>query len=371
MRENFAFLIHPLSLRRDVARKYPRLARRLPERILEAFALLWPPVYLSSVSGVRSQATGRRLEGWLFACPLSPAQMLHLRPEFVYRKVVRAGRMAQRCGARILGLGAYTAVVGDGGRTIANRLEIPVTTGNSLTVASAVETLRRAAQVRGRDMSDCRVAVVGATGSIGAACAEMLAPLSRALIMVGRDAGRLAAAVARVTGAEPGARVFPTTCVADIERADVVLSATSSASPVIQPEHLKRGAIVCDIARPLDVSSRVTRERADVWVIEGGVWRVPGRADFGFNLGLPAGQAYACMVETMVLALEQRYERYSLGKYIDVTRAKEIFRLALDHGFGLAAFERGKREVLDEHKGAAGTAGIHDAAWAPRTLQVR
>jgi predicted amino acid dehydrogenase len=118
-----------------------------------------------------------------------------------------------------------------------------------------------------------------------------------------------------------------------IIEADAVLSTTNAAWPIIQPEHLKRGAVVCDVALPPDVSPRVARERQDVLLIEGGVMDVPGDVDFGFNFGLPPGQAYACMCETMALALEGRYESYSLGKQIKPDRVQEIVQLARRHGF--------------------------------------
>ena len=60
---------------------------------------------------------------------------------------------------------------------------------------------------------------------------------------------------------------------------------------------------------------------------------VPGEVDFGFDFGLPPGKAYACMAETMVLALEGRYECYSLGKEIQVGQVREIAQLARKHGF--------------------------------------
>ena len=41
---------------------------------------------------------------------------------------------AEKLGAKIVGLGAFTAVVGDAGITVARNLNIPVTTGNSYTV---------------------------------------------------------------------------------------------------------------------------------------------------------------------------------------------------------------------------------------------
>jgi fatty aldehyde-generating acyl-ACP reductase len=94
---------------------------------------------------------------------------------------------------------------------------------------------------------------------------------------------------------------------------------------------------VCDVASPSDVSPRVALERDDVLIIGGGVVDVPGEPDFGFDFGLPAGQAYACMAETMVLALEGRYESYSLGKQVRVEQVREIAQLARKHGFTLSA----------------------------------
>ncbi len=62
---------------------------------------------------------------------------------------------------------------------------------------------------------------------------------------------------------------------------------------------------------------------------------VPGEVDFHFNFGLAPGQAYACMAETMVLALEEKYTSYSLGKQMQTERVREIAQLARKHGFRL------------------------------------
>ncbi len=62
---------------------------------------------------------------------------------------------------------------------------------------------------------------------------------------------------------------------------------------------------------------------------------VPGEVDFHFNFGLAPGKAYACMAETMVLALEERHESYSLGKQMQPERVREIAKLAHKHGFKL------------------------------------
>ncbi len=332
----FAFVVHPIDPKRDIARKYPGLARVLPPAIIELMARLWPPVYLSRITGIRSKVTSREIEGVLLACSLTAQQMLRLPPRAVYRKVVQAGSLAQDLEARILGLGAFTSVVGDGGLTIAERLQIPVTTGNSLTVSFAVEALEEVASRRGIPLMMASVAVIGATGSIGLACAEMLAPLTRDLLLVGREEERLAQARARVE--ERGALdVEITTAMSAVRTSDLVLSATNSTRPVVLPHHLKRGAVVCDVALPPDVSPRVQQEREDVFVIEGGTVSVPGNLDTEFDFDLPAGKTYACMAEVMVLALEERYESYSLGKRISIEKAYEIAHLAHKHGFRVSA----------------------------------
>ena len=55
------------------------------------------------------------------------------------------------------------------------------------------------------------------------------------------------------------------------------------------------------------------------------------------NIGLPPGVVYACMAETVVLALEGRYETFTVGRNIEWEKVKEIYRLGLKHGMRLAA----------------------------------
>ncbi|MCG0279034.1 MAG: shikimate dehydrogenase, partial [Thermanaeromonas sp.] len=108
------------------------------------------------------------------------------------------------------------------------------------------------------------------------------------------------------------------------------------------------GAVVCDVARPRDVSRRVAEERDDVLVIEGGVVEVPGEVDFHFNFGYPPGLAYACMAETMILALEGRLESFTLGRDLTVEQVDEISRLARKHGFRLAGLRSFERPLPEE-----------------------
>src|SRR5512138_2719142 len=172
--DSFAFIIHPIDPKRDVSRKFPLLGKVLTERQIDFFSTFFPPVYLSEIEGIRSQATGKRVKGWFIACPYTPRRMLQLPVRTVYNKIIQTGRMAESLGAKILGLGAYTSVVGDAGVTIAKALDLPVTTGDAFTVSIAVQSMAAAADAMGIPLKGASAAVVGANGSIGRVCAELL-----------------------------------------------------------------------------------------------------------------------------------------------------------------------------------------------------
>ena len=143
--DSFAFIIHPIDPKRDVSRKFPFLGRILSEGQINFFSTFFPPIYLSEIEGIRSETTGKEIKGWFIACPYTPSRMLSLPQKIVYNKIIQTGRMAEKLGAKMLGLGAFTSVVGDAGVTIAKSLDVPVTTGDAYTISIAVEALREAA----------------------------------------------------------------------------------------------------------------------------------------------------------------------------------------------------------------------------------
>jgi len=186
-----------------------------------------------------------------------------------------------------------------------------------------------------------------------------LAGESARLILVGRNIEPLETLRDQCTGR--GADVSASTDVSAIYEADLILAVTSAVHAVIEPQHLKPGAVVCDVARPRDVSRRVAAERDDVLVIEGGMVEVPGAPDFHFDFGFPPRKAYACMAETMALALEQRYEDYTIGKDITMAQAGEIGEIAARHGFKLSGFRSFEQPVTD-----AQIAAVRERAAANR-----
>jgi predicted amino acid dehydrogenase len=190
--------------------------------------------------------------------------------------------------------------------------------------------------------------VVGATGAIGQVCAELLADDVERLFLISRREETLRELRDRLQ-VQARAELIISTKMEVLAEAQLILTVTSALHDVIQPEHLQPGSVVCDVARPRDVSAMVAAARDDILVIDGGMVDVPGPVDFHFNFGFPAGKAYACMAETIALALEGRFEDYTLGKHLTRQRVEEISSMAKKHGFRLSGFRSFEREVTQQH----------------------
>jgi len=312
-----------------VKKKFPLLGTYLPLPLIHFLSGYFPPMVISRVRGIRSEATGEEVEGWFLACPLTAKRMLEVPVDFAYRKIIATGRLAERLGAQIVGLGAFTSVVGDAGVTVARALSIPVTTGNSYTIAASAKLVEEAARERGLKLERATVAVLGATGSIGKALARLFAPVVKRIILIGRRIE----ALEQVKGMLPGTTDCVTaTDLSYMREAEIAITAAGSANPLIQPEHLKEGAIVCDIAIPSNLSPEV-RARKDLFILKGGTVKAPGNPQLGVDIGLPPGYIYACIAETVALAMEGRLENYTLGREISLEKVEEIEKIARKHGF--------------------------------------
>ncbi|OYU46491.1 MAG: dehydrogenase, partial [Burkholderiales bacterium PBB4] len=128
----FAFVIHPLSQEYFKKLKPIEMLSQVSPPVfmnsLERILAYTPPFVYSKVSGIESP-TGARAEGWLISVGGTPKEIMRHDPEFTYRRLLDAAAMAQRLGAQIMGLGAFTKVVGDAGVTVAKRAPLPITTG--------------------------------------------------------------------------------------------------------------------------------------------------------------------------------------------------------------------------------------------------
>jgi predicted amino acid dehydrogenase len=338
-RPRFAFVIHPLKTAHIANHRNYRWTRRLPPRLVEWFAAFMPPLYLSTIRGIRSAYDGREVEGVLLTLGSTPREMLRRPPAATYRRLIAAARIGQQRGARLLGLGAFTSVVGDAGVTVAHHAEIGITSGNTLTVAATLETGRQALQlIHGSLPVNVQPLVIGATGSIGSACARLLARRYGRVALVAPRPERLLLLQRQIEQETPEAVVTIAISADQLApAADLIITTTSALSgKVLNVDSLKPGAVVCDVARPADVTAADAARRPDVLFIESGEILLPGAPDFGFDIDMPPGTAYACLAETALLAMEGLYGDYTLGRAIEPERVSHIDRLWQKHGLRLA-----------------------------------
>ena len=341
----FAFLIHPLKAK-DVVKKF-KFMSALPDPVIESILSFMPPFKVSHIKGVKSK-TGAEIEGWFIGLPRTPRQLLKMPEEKAYSLIVRAGKIAEELGAQIFGLGAFTKVIGDKGITVADRLKIPVTTGNSYTAASAVDAALLAAKKMGIDLSLSHVTIVGATGAIGAVCCKVLARKVPSLTLVARNEERLSLLKKELQKNNTCHVSISTDPKQSVQKADIVIAVSSATDVIIEPSDLKPGVVVCDVARPRNLSKTVNDTRNDVLVIDGGVIKVPGNLELGLDIGFPPGCVEACMAETMLLTLEGRFECFTLGPTISIDKLDEINSMAAKHGFQISGLRRFEKAIPDE-----------------------
>lgn len=335
----FAFVIHPLDVRFIHKHKMLGWTQALPDELVETTAAYFPPMYLSKITGAQSPTTGQRVEGYLYSLGATPRQMMQRDEKMTYKQLNQCARMAERMGARIMGLGAFTSVVGDAGITVANEADIAITSGNSLTVAATLEAAKQAViQMGATDLTQGKVMVIGATGSIGSVCARLLAQAIYNVVLISIEPAKLIELKRKIQQETPGAQVTIATTANDlVSDCDLIVTATSAfGQRIIDISKCKPGAVICDVARPPDISAAEAAVRPDVLVIESGEVLIPGEIDFGYDIGLPPKTSYACLAETCLLAMEGRFEDYTLGRNIEIERVKEIYRLFKKHDFKLA-----------------------------------
>jgi len=394
----FAFLAHPLAWKDfgDIDGTLAVLSDAQLGRLSTALGDNFDPMVIGETRVTASN--GKSAYGEFILVPRRAEELKAMRPDQALDEVLEAAKVAKKRGAKIIGLGAYTSVVTQGGLLLKGRGLPALTSGNSYTAVAARQTVRLAAAHRGWSLARRSVAVMGAAGAVGQALSVLLARDAGRLVLIGnpehaRDsrerllqvAGRMVWSLDHVRGLAqpaPGSvaswipeldldiparpdraalarlgqqlldRTRSVTISVDpaelLPHVDVVVCCTSSTERLVRGELLRTGAVVCDVSRPSNVAADVRESRPDVLVVDGGIVRMPGQSTLGFNAAIGEGNAYACMAETMMLAMEQRYEDASLGFDLPLEQLVELERLAEELGFRvlLERTERAARREL-------------------------
>lgn len=391
----FAFLVHPL----DLANYYefdPTLSV-LPQDKLLLFSQIGKEIMRPFVIGkvkIKSEC-GAKAYGEFINIPYTANQMIEMPQDEMLGIVEDAVRLAVDRGAKIVGLGAYTSVITRGGTLLKGKY-VPLTTGNSYTVVAGVEGIRFAFERLGSSLNSATASVVGATGAIGRALAILLGKDLQRIILVGNPAhpkssmrrlrkvgidlciyvsnllsngwGPYSKSIGEFLSGlklpsiddsegwdsllsmleDKGIISITTDLNSAISESQIIVTATNSPKELIDPYIVRRGSIILDISRPPNVNPKIRELRPDILAIDGGIIEIPGRPSLGWRFGLDKGLAYACMAETMMLALERNYQDISLGSDLDIKVMDYFTELAKKHGFRLSQLRSFDRPISEE-----------------------
>jgi acetylornithine/succinyldiaminopimelate/putrescine aminotransferase/predicted amino acid dehydrogenase len=317
---------------------FTRLAFHERDAWLDRLAPLASPVLMNEVA-VRS-----RRGGSVTLCPI----MLPVTSRWMKRwidarwfkeltNVVRKGvDMARGLGCDMVALGQYTSIATLNG-TLLGDSGLGVTTGNSYAIGLAIEAIERAQIERGVAPGAATLAIIGAAGNIGRACAQILAPRYARVLLVGTSGADSIARLNQLAGAIPNAQV--STDPACVAAADVVLAATNAVDAPLRPNHFRPDAIVCDLSVPAAVDQSVRHARPDLLVIKGGIARLPHGEDLGIvGFPLPPGHTYGCMAESLLLGLEGVGDSTFTGS-LRAEHVRRVLAMADRHGFELADYK--------------------------------
>ena len=329
----FGFIIHPRSLRelRTLLPPYgiPFLPFGTSGTLKELCLKKGLVKDLFEIKNVVS-ANGTSCSGKVLCVHLAPEQFLENQGA-AFELLKRASNKLKDWGAEVIGLGGLTGVVGSRGKELNEQISIPVTSGNCFTVHSTVKVFDRIVKEAGVDLRGMKVTIVGFPGSISLAVSQILAKKGVNLVLVSkRETSFLKQFVSLIKDTTDAEVEFTNNLGVGLKMSKVILTATSTGS-IIDPDILDKGTVVIDIAQPRDVIEKKKRE--DVLIVDGGIVTLPRNGRKKYNMfDWHGNDIPGCLGETILLALENRREPFSIGRKLPIEKIEEIGALGEKHG---------------------------------------
>lgn len=305
----------------------------MPRFVLERTNTHLLPHHVSNMTGLQSTQTGQKAEGVLFMLAGTPEEFAEEEPSVAQRRLVRAAHMAERLGARVLGLSWHTAAIEEVQTAVAAKSSIALTTGHSLTVVGLLEAGVMVSEKMGQSRPEA--AVLGATAGLGKVSAQWLSGRVNKLILVDDSPDKLIALKQELEKSSR-ANIIVSTSVEDaLPQAHLIVTTIPSTEKKVAFDITvcRPGAVIVDLGLPVSVPMALDEQRPDVLVLQACDWQLPGQPDLGYDFQLPTGVVPSHLAEVITLALEGKTTDYTLGREtMTLTQLHEIWQLSHKHG---------------------------------------
>lgn len=327
--KTFAFLTHPTNIAQ--LKNFRPISRIIPIPILNKFFKDNSTLRVFPIKEVQSSQK-KEIEGHFITLSLLPKQLLDLGENLLLNKIVEAAEIAERLNAQILGLGELSAAIGEKVYQIKKKLNIPLTTGATLSAWSVFEAIYKVAKIKNLNLKESHLAIIGATGAVGSLSTKKLSNyVSRITLNSLDDYGLKHLAGEIHQWGTPQINISVSLLEA-IKDADIVVFAEDLLSLNLSSEEFKSKAIIFDLSLDKQIALEL-KSHPDITVIEAGWIKMPYPAKFSLNTGLPNNIVSASLAETILLTLEEKFCDYSLGENINPDKLDEIADIAARHGF--------------------------------------
>ena len=256
-------------------------------------------------------------------------------------KVKKACLLCASLNIPVVSLGGFSSIVLEaGGQSFCKISNTYFTTGNTLTAAFITKGVEKACALWSQPLSKSRLLIIGSTGDIGSACVLYFEDKVAELLLCARQAGPLQKQSQQLN-AKGIANTASTSLKEHIDKADIIISVASS---IIDEENLKglsADTIICDAGYPKNLQNKFLQNHERFFY--GGMGIVTKGFEFENNLEqvfykFPLRNiGHGCLLEAVVLALENNNRSFSNGKgNITLKAMKDIIAMAYKHGITAA-----------------------------------
>ena len=285
-----------------------------------------------------TSATGKTIEGAYIDSCFVPEMLSRFKT--ARRKVLSAMELAQKNGIDITALGGFTSIIFENFNLLKEQqirsttLEWErFTTGNTHTAWVICRQVETNAPKLGIDLSQARVAVIGATGDIGSAVCRWLSLRTgvKELLLVARQPQPLLDLQQELGGG----RILKLE--EALPEADVVVWVASLPQTLsIDAASLKSPCLMIDGGYPKNLDTKASGD--GIHVLKGGIveffsditWQMMEMAE----MDNPKRQMFACFAEAILLEFEGIHTNFSWGRNnISLDKMDLIGAASLRHGF--------------------------------------
>lgn len=384
--EQVGFLLHYIDI--NTVRSYlPSLAILPDDMVLHLIKLLGPfsePVIIgrNRIKNGNGNEIGITFVGLSYTAKMISDDMRKsLRNLSNYQILCnKAIELLNSFGIKKIGLGQYNSIIMQNGKAVTNP-NVHVTTGNGFTTFTVVEKIKE--DIKVRKGNSVKLGIVGAGGNIAKILSSMLVKQVDEILLLGRSngnsnkleehAGYLIKEILRDNDEgisldniiyqqittlankkllpnsssknefinhwhaynanfKSNKRIEIGTKLQLLEDCDIVIVATSDPTPFLSKRFFKKGALIYDISVPLNCDEDLLSDN-NFKVIRGGIVKLPNNETlYPPGLYLDKGEAFACMVETMLMGFEYGEGHFSYGEIVQ-DQVENLGKRLLNQGF--------------------------------------